>query len=216
MDKGKLESDIGEIIATRKLPQLLNLANESNEKEGLRIALEMKPGTRSEPDHGVPLQAHGAAGELRLQHDLPGASVRRGRQGTDAAGTAWPARRSCATSSISASRRCAAASSIELEQLRRRIHILEGFRIIFNALDKAIKIIRESDGKADAAEQLISAFKLDEEQADAILDAQLYKIAQLEIKKILDELKEKNGAGGEDRGASCARRRSSGASSRTN
>ena len=42
----------------------------------------------------------------------------------------------------------------ELEQLRRRIHILEGFRIIFNALDKAIKLIRESDGKADAAEKL--------------------------------------------------------------
>ena len=44
MDKGKLESDIGEIINERKLPQLLNVANESNEKEGLRIALEIKPG----------------------------------------------------------------------------------------------------------------------------------------------------------------------------
>src|SRR5262249_46876175 len=79
----------------------------------------------------------------------------------------------------------------ELEQLRRRIHILEGFRIIFNMLDKAIKIIRESDGKADAGESLMRAFKLDEEQAAAILEVQLYKIAQLEIKKILDELKEK-------------------------
>ena len=44
VDKGKLEEAIGEIIANRKLPQLLNLANESNEKDGLRIALEMKPG----------------------------------------------------------------------------------------------------------------------------------------------------------------------------
>jgi DNA gyrase subunit A len=79
----------------------------------------------------------------------------------------------------------------ELAQLRRRIHILEGFRIIFDALDKAIKLIRESSGKADASERLIKTFKLDEEQATAILDAQLYKIAQMEIKKILDELKEK-------------------------
>jgi DNA gyrase subunit A len=79
----------------------------------------------------------------------------------------------------------------ELEQLRRRIHILEGFKVIFNALDKAIKLIRESEGKADAAAKLIKAFGLDEEQAGAVLDAQLYKIAQLEIKKILDELKEK-------------------------
>jgi DNA gyrase subunit A len=79
----------------------------------------------------------------------------------------------------------------ELAQLRRRIHLLDGFRIIFNALDQAIKLIRESSGKADASAKLVAAFNLDEEQAGAVLDAQLYKIAQLEIKKILDELKEK-------------------------
>src|SRR5208283_3706223 len=79
----------------------------------------------------------------------------------------------------------------ELVQLRDRIHILEGFRIIFDALDRAIRLIRESEGKADASDKLIKTFKLDEKQAGAILDAQLYRIAQLEIKKILDELKEK-------------------------
>src|SRR5262249_87740 len=55
----------------------------------------------------------------------------------------------------------------------------------------AIKIIRESEGKADAAIKLMRAFKLDEVQTEAILEAQLYRIAQMEIKKILDELKEK-------------------------
>src|SRR5262249_47018963 len=45
VNKGNLEEVIGEIIANRKLPQLLNLTNESNEKEGMRIALEIKPGT---------------------------------------------------------------------------------------------------------------------------------------------------------------------------
>src|SRR5262249_32884171 len=45
VDKGKLEGEIGALIAERKLPQLVNLVNESNEKEGLRIVLEMKPGT---------------------------------------------------------------------------------------------------------------------------------------------------------------------------
>src|SRR5439155_15155231 len=39
----------------------------------------------------------------------------------------------------------------ELEQLRKRIHILEGFRILFDALDKAIHLIGESVGKTDAA-----------------------------------------------------------------
>ena len=75
----------------------------------------------------------------------------------------------------------------ELEQLRKRIHLLEGFRIVFNALDKAIRLIRESDGKPDAAAKLMRAFHLDEIQVEAILDAQLYRLAQLEIKKILEE-----------------------------
>ncbi|MCS7271810.1 MAG: DNA topoisomerase, partial [Gemmataceae bacterium] len=79
----------------------------------------------------------------------------------------------------------------QLRLLRRRIHILEGFRLIFNALDKAIRLIRESSGKAEAADKLKKAFALDDEQATAVLDAQLYKLAQLEIRKILDELEEK-------------------------
>ena len=79
----------------------------------------------------------------------------------------------------------------QLRVLRRRIHILEGFAIIFNALDRAIKLIRESSGKPDAAEKLKKAFALDDEQTTAILDAQLYKIAQMEIQKILEELAEK-------------------------
>ena len=53
----------------------------------------------------------------------------------------------------------------QLRQLKRRIHILEGFKVIFNALDRAIKIIRESNGKPDAADKLKLAFKLDDEQA---------------------------------------------------
>jgi DNA gyrase subunit A len=79
----------------------------------------------------------------------------------------------------------------ELEQLRRRIHVLEGFAIIFDALDKALKIIRESEGKPDAAAKLIKVFKIDEEQAAAILEVQLYRIAQMEIQKILEELRDK-------------------------
>jgi DNA gyrase subunit A len=79
----------------------------------------------------------------------------------------------------------------ELEHLRRRLHILAGFKVIFENLDRAIEIIRGSSGKADASTKLIAEFPIDEEQAGAVLDAQLYKIAQMEIKKILEELKEK-------------------------
>src|SRR5262245_30591454 len=47
VDKGKLEQDIGQLIEGRRLPQLVNLVNESNEKEGMRIVLEIKPGTET-------------------------------------------------------------------------------------------------------------------------------------------------------------------------
>ncbi len=79
----------------------------------------------------------------------------------------------------------------ELRQLQRRIHILEGFEVIFDDLDRAIRIIRRSDGKADAAKKLMKAFGLDEVQADAVLETKLYRLAKLEIEKIRKELAEK-------------------------
>ncbi len=80
----------------------------------------------------------------------------------------------------------------ELAELQRRIHILDGFATIFDALDETIRIIRASDGKADAAGKLMKRFRLDEVQVDAILELKLYKLAKLEINIIRDELREKS------------------------
>jgi DNA gyrase subunit A len=79
----------------------------------------------------------------------------------------------------------------ELEQLEARIHILQGFEKIFDALDEAIRIIRSSEGKADASQRLMHRFTLDDEQADAILEIKLYRLARLEIDAIRRELEEK-------------------------
>src|SRR4029077_20551649 len=57
----------------------------------------------------------------------------------------------------------------ELRELRDRLHILAGFLKLFGNLDRAIKIIRESASRAEAAKQLMKEFKLDEIQTDAIL-----------------------------------------------
>ncbi len=188
VDKGELERTIGGMIEDRKLPQLLGLSNETNEKEGLRITLELRPNTDPAlvmaylykhtdlqknfaynmtalvplEDGATMVPRDGLSLKAILQHflDFRFATVKR-------------------------------RFEYQLRVLRRRIHILEGFAIIFNALDRAIKLIRESSGKPDAAEKLKAAFKLDDEQVTAILDAQLYKIAQMEIQKILEELAEK-------------------------
>lgn len=79
----------------------------------------------------------------------------------------------------------------QLDQIRKRIHILEGFEIVFDALDETIRIIRRSEGKKDAAEKLMRRFKLDAEQVDAILELKLYRLAKLEILVIQKELDEK-------------------------
>jgi DNA gyrase subunit A len=79
----------------------------------------------------------------------------------------------------------------ELAALRKRIHILEGFEKVFDALDEILKIIRASDGKADAAAKIIRRFSLDEEQADAILELKIYRLARLEILVITNELADK-------------------------
>jgi DNA gyrase subunit A len=79
----------------------------------------------------------------------------------------------------------------ELAALARRVHILEGFEKVFDALDEIIRIIRKSDGKADAAEKIMKRFELDAEQTDAILELKIYRLARLEILIIREELEEK-------------------------
>ncbi len=79
----------------------------------------------------------------------------------------------------------------ELAQLEKRIHILHGFEKIFDALDEAIRIIRASNNKADAASRLMHRFQLDDVQTDAILEIKLYKLSKLEIDAIRKELEEK-------------------------
>jgi DNA gyrase subunit A len=79
----------------------------------------------------------------------------------------------------------------ELEALRKRMHVLEGFEKVFDALDEIIRIIRKSEGKADSAEKIMKRFELDAEQTDAILELKLYRLARLEILVIQNELAEK-------------------------
>ncbi|TMA92600.1 MAG: DNA topoisomerase IV subunit A [Deltaproteobacteria bacterium] len=79
----------------------------------------------------------------------------------------------------------------DLKQVQQRLHILEGFHKVYDALDEMLKIIRKSEGKEDSAQKLIKRFKLSAEQADAILEMKLYRLAKLEILVIEKELKEK-------------------------
>ncbi len=186
--KGDLENVIGTLIEDKKLPLLLGITNESNEKEGMRITLDLKAGadenlvmaylfkhTELQKSFSYNVTALVPSDDGRTMVPRDGLSLKE-------------ILRYFLDFRLETVRK---RFEYQLRQLRRRIHLLEGFAAIFNALDKALKIIRNSTGKPDAAAKLTAEFGLDDEQTTAVLDSQLYKIAQMEIQKILDELKEK-------------------------
>ena len=78
----------------------------------------------------------------------------------------------------------------ELDKALKRQHILEGLRIALANLDAIIETIRGADSADDARTKLITQFSLSQEQAQAILDMQLRRLAALERQKIETEYQE--------------------------
>jgi DNA gyrase subunit A len=186
VETGPLLAQIGDIVASKKLPQLLDVADHSDDQHGLRIVLKLK----SPADADVVMAYLYKHSSLEMNFAYNSTCLI-----PDEHGSLVPQRCSLPEMLLhfldfrfdTVRRRY----EFLLAQLKRRIHILQGFKIIFDGLDRALKIIRNSDGKQDAAQKLMKAFPLDEEQTMAILEMQLYKISQLEIDEILKELREK-------------------------
>lgn len=78
-------------------------------------------------------------------------------------------------------------TKFELEEAKKRAHILEGLLIALNNLDAVIKLIRESRTPDEAKSGLIEQFQLSDIQAKAILEMRLQRLTGLEIDKIKDE-----------------------------
>lgn len=185
IEKDALVLRIGELIGKGQVPQLTNVKDLST--DDVRIALELRPGANADAAmaylfKNTPLQCNF---NVNLTCLLPAAGAE----------VAVPARldlKSILQHFLDfrlevVTRRL----RHELNQLLNRIHILEGFAIVFDNLDEAIRIIRASDGKADASPKLMDRFGLSEIQADAVLETKLYRLGKLEIKDILEELKAK-------------------------
>jgi DNA gyrase subunit A len=185
VNKAQLVERIGEIILGRKLPQLLDVKDLST--EDVRIAIEMKKDADEKMVMAylfkhTPLQVNFA---VNLTCLIPTENAEVGRpERLDLKQILWHFlhfRLDVVTRRL----------EHELAALKKRIHLLEGFATVFDALDEIIKIVRKSDGKADSAEKIMARFKLDAEQTDAILELKIYRLARLEILVIRQELEEK-------------------------
>ena len=80
-------------------------------------------------------------------------------------------------------------TKFELEKAKERAHILEGLMIALKNIDAVITVIKKSEDREDAKNNLMKKFKLTERQAVAILEMRLQTLAGLERKKIEEELK---------------------------
>jgi len=81
-------------------------------------------------------------------------------------------------------------SRFELKQAKARAHILEGLKIALDHISRVIAVIRKSETAETARRELMSGFGLSQAQAQAILDMQLRRLANLERRKLLDEYAE--------------------------
>ncbi|GJL54599.1 MAG: DNA topoisomerase (ATP-hydrolyzing) [Nitrospirales bacterium] len=185
VDKSTIVERIGELIGARKIPQLLDVRDEST--TDVRIALEVQKG--ADPDvamaylfKNTPLQNNFSV-NLTCLVPMPDASASR----PDCLNLKHILELFIDFRFETVKRRY----EFDLRVLERRIHILNGFKIIFDALDQVLKIIRQSDGKADSAQKLQQRFDLDAIQTEAILETAIYKLSRTEIKKMLDELTDK-------------------------
>jgi DNA gyrase subunit A len=185
VNKSQLVERIAEIVISRKLPQLLDVKDLST--EDVRVAIEMKKDADEKMIMAylfkhTPLQLNFA---VNLTCLIPTENADVGRpERLDLKQILWHFlhfRLEVVTRRL----------EHELSALKKRIHILEGFETVFDALDEIIRMIRKSDGKADAAEKIMVRFKLDADQTDAILELKIYRLARLEILVIRKELDEK-------------------------
>lgn len=75
----------------------------------------------------------------------------------------------------------------DLAKIEKRIHILDGLLICIANIDEVVKVIKSSTSTAAASSKLQEQFLLDAEQAKAVLDMKLSRLANLEVKKLEDE-----------------------------
>ena len=184
-NKGTLVEKIGMLIAGRKVPQIVDVRDEST--DDVRVVLELKRGASAEVAMAYLYKHTPLSGyfHVNLTCLVP-------TEATDVCAPKRVGLREMLRHFLDfrmevVTRRL----RFRLEKLRNQIHRLEALEIIFDALDEVIALIRASEGKADAAVKLIDRFGIDEEQADAILELKLYRLAKLELLMIETELREK-------------------------
>ena len=194
VNKAQLVEKIAELVVERKVPQIVDVRDEST--DDIRIVLELKGDSSEELAlaylcRHTPLQI---SYTVNLTCLVPTANPSVGQ----------PLRASlrdlCRHFLDFRLEVVTKRFGHELAELETRLHILAGLALIADRLDAVIQTIRAAQSRQDARHKLMAGFGLDEAQAEAILDIRLYQLARLEIDKIRTEQADKEKRAEELRG----------------
>jgi DNA gyrase subunit A len=198
VNKSKLIERIAELVTEKIIDEISDVRDESD-RDGMRIVIELKRGAQPE----IVLNQLYKHTQMQESFSMIFLAVLNGQP------KEFPleeAIRAFINHRIDVVQR---RTVYLLRKAREREHILEGYKIALDNLDTVIKIIRGSNSRAEARENLFAwgkgteiVINLDRErlateerglslkQVDAILELQLYRLTQLSVDEILKELAE--------------------------
>ena len=176
VNKAVLVKKIDDIRVNNKVPGIAEVRDESD-RSGLRIAIELKKDADSQTILNyllkyTDLQVNYNFNMVAIDHFTP---RQVGLQKI--------------LSSYIAHRRdiIVARSKFDKEKAEKRLHIVEGLIRVISILDEVISLIRASENKSDAKENLKVSYDFSEEQAEAIVTLQLYRLTNTDIVALQNE-----------------------------
>ncbi|HYC74732.1 DNA topoisomerase IV subunit A [Brevundimonas sp.] len=177
VQKSKLIADLADLIENKKAPLLADVRDES--AEDIRLVLEPKSRT-IEPE--VLMESLFKLSDLEVRFPI-------NMNVLDATGTPRVmGLKACLQAFLDHRREVLIRrAQWRIERVEKRLHLLEGLRIVFLNLDEVIRIVREEEQPKAV---LIARFGLTEAQADYILDTRLRQLARIEEMAIENEYKE--------------------------
>ncbi|OYW35174.1 MAG: DNA topoisomerase IV subunit A, partial [Brevundimonas sp. 12-68-7] len=176
VQKGKLIEQLADLLEQKKLPLVADVQDES--AEDIRIVIEPKS-RNVEPEAMMETLFRLSDLEVRFPINM---------NVLDATGTPGVlGLKACLQAFLDHRREVLnRRSQWRIERVEKRLHLLEGLRIVFLNLDEVIRIVREEDQPKAV---LIARFGLSETQADFILDTRLRQLARIEEMTIENEYK---------------------------
>lgn len=183
VNKAALVKKIDEIRIDKKIDGIVEVLDESNFEEPMRISIRLK----KDADQELILNYLLKNTDLQISYNYNMVSIINGRPMT--VGILQVLDAYIAHQKEIITRR----SKFDLDVYQKRMHIIEGLIKAISILDEVIATIRASKNKSDSKVKLIEKFGFTEEQAEEIVTLRLYRLSNTDIQELKDEY-EKLGA----------------------